>query len=390
LKQTIVGILSPSSEMRELLRSQFYAANIPNVDVEGEKYIRDKSDQTAHKFSEAQPQIILVDIQDPDEALQSLRILHDLLPETWLFVSSSSNDSQLVIDTMRAGAREFLAHPVTLQSLSKALARYFEERQKSEKNKAQGKVYCVTAAKGGTGTTSVAINLATSVATSDAAKVALIDLSSPMGDTAEYLNLKAKFTVSDAIAASTRLDPVLLESYMTHSHKVAVLPGIREFPPRHLHTDEIARILQVASETYTHTFVDVVCPHDQDQLESISESSTAVIIVLTPELPALWRTDRLIQLFQKYNKHEKLRLVINRDSKRSEISIKEMEKSLGHSIYWSLPNNYPAAIGAVNSGKPLVSVNHSSLASSYIGLAEMLTSVPLRRKKRHGIFSLNL
>jgi pilus assembly protein CpaE len=389
LKQTIVGILSPSSEMREFLRSQFYAANIANVNAEGEKYIRDRSDQTARKFAEVRPQIILVDIQDPDEALQSLQILHDLLPETWLFVSSSSNDSQLIIDTMRAGAREFLPHPVTLQSLSQALARYFEEQQKLEKSKPNGKVYCVTAAKGGTGTTSVTINLATSVASSNAAKVALIDLGSPMGDAAEYLNLKAKFTVSDAVAASTRLDPVLLESFMTHSNQVAVLPGIREFPPRSLHMDEIARILRVASETYTHTFVDVLCPHDQEQLESISEISAAVIVVLTPELPALWRTDRLIQLFQKYNKHERLRLVINRNSKRNEISIKEIEKSLGHSIYWSLPNNYPAAIRAVNSGKPLVSVNHSPLASSYIELAEMLTGVPLRRK-RSGLFSLNL
>jgi len=69
LKQTIVGILSPSSEMREFLRSQFYAANIANVNAEGEKYIRDRSDQTARKFAEVRPQIILVDIQDPDEAL---------------------------------------------------------------------------------------------------------------------------------------------------------------------------------------------------------------------------------------------------------------------------------------------------------------------------------
>jgi pilus assembly protein CpaE len=235
----------------------------------------------------------------------------------------------------------------------------------------------------------VAINLATSVATSKAAKVALIDLSSPMGDTAEYLNLKVKFTVSDVVAASTRLDPVLLESYMTRSDQVAVLPGIREFAPRRLHTDEIARILKVASETYTHTFVDILCPHDQEQLVGISEFSAAVIVVLTPELPALWRTDRLIQLFQKYDKHEILKLVINRNSKRNEISIKEIEKSLGHSIYWSLPNNYPAAIRAVNSGKPLVSVNHSQLASSYVELAEMLTGIPLRRKRR-GLFSLNL
>jgi len=385
-RQVVVGILSPSNEIRGHLRSQFHAADIANVQVEGEKYIRDKSDQTARSFAETKPHIILVDIEDTTEALKSLRILHDLLPDTWLFVSSPSSDSQLVIETMRAGAREFLPRPVTLESLSQALARYFEAWQKLENGKPQGKVYCITAAKGGTGTTSVAINLATSVAGSNAAKVALIDLSSPMGDTAEYLNLKARFTVSDVVEASTRLDPILLESYMTRSHQIAVLPGIREFPPHRLHTDEICRILQVASEIYTHTFVDIICPHNEEQLDSIADFSTAVIVVLTPELPALWRTDRLIRLFEKHDKREKLKLVINRGSNRGEISIKEIEKALGHSIFWSLPNNYPAAIRAVNSGRPLVSMNHSQLATSYVELAEKLAGVALRRKKR-GLFS---
>ena len=119
----------------------------------------------------------------------------------------------------------------------------------------------------------------------------------------------------------------------------------------------------------------------------LTDFSTALILVLTPELPALWRTDRLIRLFEKIGADEKLRLVVNRASKRHEITDKEIEKTLQHSIFWNLPNNYPAAIHAVNTGKPLVAVNHSSLASSYYGLAQALTGVTLSKKPR-GLFRL--
>jgi Flp pilus assembly CpaE family ATPase len=112
-----------------------------------------------------------------------------------------------------------------------------------------------------------------------------------------------------------------------------------------------------------------------------------VVLVFTPELPALWRTQRLIGLFERLGAADKLRLVVNRSAKNHEIGDKEIEKTLGHSIYWRLPNNYPAAIQAINSGKPIVSVNHSNLAASYLQLAETLTGVPLRRKRR-GLFGL--
>ncbi len=99
-------------------------------------------------------------------------------------------------------------------------------------------------------------------------------------------------------------------------------------------------------------------------------------------MPALWRTDRLISLFDKTGSSSKIRLVVNRASKKREISVNEIEKALGHSIFYSLPNNYPAAIESVNSGKPLLASNNSKLAVSYLELGQTLTNLKLIRKKR--------
>ena len=381
-EQRIVGVLSPSAETRAFLVRQLQAATFYCTPMELDQYCIEKSDRMVRRLIEAQPPIILIDMQEPQLALRSLVVLHDVLPETWFFVSAASDNPQLIIETMRAGAREFLPKPVALPSLIQALERFAFERQRTGVGKTRGKIYGVTAAKGGTGTTSVAINLAVSLATSRKVKVALLDLGSPMGDAAEYLNLKSTFSVSDAIASAQRLDPVLLESYMSRAHGIAVLPGIKDIQPVSLRPDEFAKLLQVASETYSHTFIDLFCSNDREQLEVLTEFSTALLVVLTPELAALWRTRKLIQLLEATGGGDKFRLVLNRSGKRQKIHSKEIEKTLGYSIYWSLPNNYPASIQAVNSGKPLISVNHSALASSYFALAQSLTGISLQTKRR--------
>lgn len=380
-----VGIVSPSPETREQLRNQLQAAQFACLPVEVDQYCAEPNDYPTRRLVEARPKIIIIDMQIQETALSALRVLHDTLPEAWLFVSSASDDPKLIIETMRAGAREFLPKPVPPSSMAQALARYSAEQQKISRSVLNGKIYCITSAKGGAGTTSVAVNLAVATASARNSKVALIDLGSPVGDIAEYLNLKHKFSVADVITSSTRLDPVLLESYMSNTHGVAVLPGHKEFHPGLQLQDTLARLFQVLAETYTHTFIDMACSQNQEQLKAAAEFSSAILVVLTPELPALWRTERLIRLFEKIGGSDKLCLVINRGSKRREISAKEIEKALGHSLFWSLPNNYPAAIQAVNSGKPLVSINHSGLASSYFELGQALTGLPLT-KKRHGLF----
>src|SRR5262249_62124053 len=92
----------------------------------------------------------------------------------------------------------------------------------------QRKRYSIASAQHGSGATTVAINLAGIIAARSKRKTALIDLDRPLGDVAAYLNVRPNFTVSDALTAGTRLDPVLLESYMQPTHGFHVLPGFPE------------------------------------------------------------------------------------------------------------------------------------------------------------------
>jgi pilus assembly protein CpaE len=385
-----VGIISPSADNRELLRVQVHATGLASVEMEADQYCGVYGDRTTRRFIEAEPDIIIIDMQDAQAGLQATSILHAALPDAWLFLSSESSDAQLIIESMRVGAREFLPKPIPPRTLSQAINRFMSEKQRHDEARAAGKLYCITSAKGGSGTTSLAINLATSLADVPKARVALVDLNSPVGDAVAHLNLKPQYTVSDALASAARLDSVLLDSYTIHTHGVAVLPGPKEYRSGEKpNLDALSKVLEVMVRSYSHSFVDIPFSLDRDQMQLVCEMAAAVVVVSVAEVPALWRTERLLKFLMASGNSEKIRLVINRAVKHDEITDTEIQRVLKLPVYWKLPNNYKGSIRAINSGVPLVSQNHSDLARSYRDLAYDLAGIPLPGKRRglFGIFS---
>jgi pilus assembly protein CpaE len=383
------AVVSPDPESRRSLGSQLGGTGAVRVLLECD-YCPSKNDVAVRRLVEAGPKVILVDMQDASLAIATLQAIQQALPAAWLLAVSDSMEPQSIIEAVRAGAREYLPAPIAPQNLSEALRRYLEHTLRSSAAGHRGSIYSVVSAKGGSGTTSVAVNLSTTLTSCQEAKIALVDVNSPVGDIAAYLNLKPQYTISDALEAGARLDPMLLESYMSRAHGMAILPAGRPSSPQKLDWQGLAPLLELLTHSYTYSVLDLPCWMDREQLEFITHFSSAVIVVLTPELPALWRTDRLLRSLEKAHSNDKVRLVLNRTAKRDEISTAEIEKVLRHPVFYRLPNNYPASMHAINTGIPLVSVNHSSLAQSYLGLVEKLTGhvvVPLKRRSLLGLFS---
>jgi pilus assembly protein CpaE len=384
-----VGILSPDTETRRLLRSQVQATGIARIQVEVDSYCIDRADRATRLFQDANPDIIVVDLEQSEAAMQSLQILNAALPKTWLFVVSSDDSPKAIIESMRLGAREFL-HKNSLPDLAAALRRFLDDKKRLQEVRApSGKIYSVMTAKGGSGATSVAINLAASISGFPTSRVGLIDLNMSTGDAATYLNLSPQFTLTDVLENLARIDPMLLETYMSSANGISVLTGPRDYRPgQTIPVEAAVRILDVASRAFTHVVADI--PHwSEEELKQITEISTKILVVLTPEVPALWRTTRLLQVLETAGAAEKLQVVLNRSQKSDGISEKEIEKVLKFPLHWKLPNNYSAAIKAINSGRPLVEFNHSELASSYKEFASHLSGIPLpdKRRKIFGLFS---
>jgi pilus assembly protein CpaE len=380
-----IGLLSPSAETRELLTAQVNALGLTRAEVavEVEQYCAAYGDRPTRRLMEASPDIVLIDMQEPAATLQALEVLHAALPETWLFVSSRVNEASVIVDAMRAGAREYLGKPIPPRQLSQAVGRYLATRERSQQRKQAGQIHAVLGAKGGAGATSVSINLAAALADVVQEPAALIDLAGPLGDVAAYLNVKPEFTVTDALEAASRLDSVLLQSFMSRAGSLALLAGAREGAGAEAQGDAVARLLEVSAQTFPHSVLDVSAAIDRDQLRVIANVASTLLVVLTPELPSLWRARQLLALLLTVGGADKVRVVLNRNRAADMVPLEEIEKVLHRRLAWKVPNDYRRSMEAVHAGVPLVLPARSEVARSYVGLAHRvagIASVPVPRR----------
>ncbi len=378
------GLLIPTLESREQVRTLLEATGSISIEVESEQYCASAADASARKFSNARPEIILVDMRDSRAGITSIETLHAALPETRLYAISEKTDPKLIIETVHAGAREFLLKPIQPRSLSEAIARYFAEKQRMLETRREGSLYCFTAGKEGSGATTIAINVASALATVPQTRVALIDLDGPAGDAAMYLNLTPQHKIEDALAAGSRLDSLLLESCMSQADGFSLLPPPRkEFgTPRTASPEVVAKLLKVATQSYTHTLIDLPRSLPIDYLQAVTKAAEVLVVVMNPELSSVARTGHLLRRLADCNVTDKIRLVVNRSRDSEAIAGRLIERALHHPIYFRIPEDYKSATKAMMSGKPLVKTNDSPLACSYIELARQLAGIPRNKGRR--------
>src|SRR5277367_3868766 len=184
------------------------------------------NDPVIRKTQAFAPDVILVDIATDGvtAALRAIELLHQEIPSSALFVVGPMTQPQLIVSAMRAGVREYIERPTTTTDLLEAFVRLTATRRKPGRETARAKVFTIVNAKGGSGATTTAVNLALALQ-SIHPSTALIDLA-PLGHCALHLNLKPAFTISDAITNLHRLDSSLLESFMArHERGLRLLAG---------------------------------------------------------------------------------------------------------------------------------------------------------------------
>jgi Flp pilus assembly CpaE family ATPase len=202
--------------------------------------------------------------------------------------------------------------------------------------------------------------------------------------------VKPNFTVTDALAAGPRLDSTLLESYMQPSNGFQILPGFREHTAdASLSSEKLSHLLEVAQTTFDHTIIDLPTNLDEEQVKVITRHSAANLVVLTPELPAIWRTERLLTYLTGLHAAEKVRIVLNRSTRSDEITDADIERLLRMPLYCKLPNEYGACIKAINSGILLEAANTKYLGKAIASLAADVAGLP-GIEGRRGLFGMLL
>jgi pilus assembly protein CpaE len=392
LKEIRVGVIAALKETAESLNMQIVQTGMAALVALSDEACSSASDHSTRRIVDANPDIVIIEIRDSSTGLQTLQVLQASLPKARLLITSNVTDPQLIIEAMRSGAREYLPNPVSQATLLEAFHRYLVERSRTSNQATakRGKLFCITSAKHGSGATTLAVNLAGIISARSKQSTALLDLDRPVGDAAAYLNIRPAFTVSDALAAGPRLDSVLLDSYMQKSNGFYLLAGFREYASNtSLPAEKIEQLLEVSQNTFAHTIVDLPPTMTEEQVQVIARNSQAIVVVLTPELPAIWRTERLLTYLTKLEASDRVRVILNRSSSSDEISNMDIERLLRNGIHWRLPNDYRACIRAINSGQLLDPAGSKLLYRAINALATELAGLP-EAEGRRGLFDLFL
>jgi len=331
------------------------------------------SDPVTRRVRTANPDVTLVDIpaDNPALALRAIELLHQEMPEAAIFAIGNLTQPQVIVNAMRAGAREFIERPTTTTDLLEAFVRLTTAQRRGRQVGVRGKVFLVINAKGGNGATTVAVNLALGLH-SAAGQTALVDLA-PLGHAGLHMNLKPVFTVADAIRNLHRMDASLLESFMTrHSGGLQLLAGTNVPAAVDPSTAEFVRLFDMLVTHFRYVVVDASSRFDAVS-RLIASLSETVLLVACSDVASLWSAARVQQYLGEAGSRDRVRLILNRFRKVPGFSEADAETAVGAKLLWRIPNQYFAVSAAIDRGTPVMDQRNSEMARCFAGLVQELT-----------------
>lgn len=342
--------------------------------------------------------VIIVDIsENPDEKFEFINKVTSINKQAKIIVTSYNTDADLVIRSMRNGAREFLTKPVKEKEIQNAVMKMRDLTLGNLFDNNKCKIISTFSNKGGIGKTAIAVNLALELANLTKEKVALLDLNLQLGDVTTFLDLNPGFDISYVANNLNRVDETFLlstlEKYKDTSLYVLADPPYLE-QAEDITPEQISRLFDVLKETFSYIVVDTGSNFDGKTI-TVLDNSDLILLVTIVNLPAIRNCQRCLELFERlgYTK-EKAKIVLNRYMENEEIKTEDVEDVLDRKIYWKIPNNYYTIMSAINKGIPVGIVNpDSNIAKNYRELAAMLSdnivsAKPVKKLQRNSSFSL--
>ena len=368
-----VVIIASDGEQRAVLQVLVDGTTVARTVHSAANYPAAAADSLLPRLQAMSVDVTLVDVPADDSvpALQAIEVLHQEMPDVAVFAIGSMSQPQVIVSAMRAGAREYIERPTTTTDLLEAFVRLSATQRKVKRDGPRGKIFTVVNAKGGSGATTVAVNLALALQSAHG-NVALVDIAT-LGHVALHLNLKPPFTVADAIRNLHRLDSSLLESFMTrHSGGLQLLAGASNPAGSDAATAEYARLFDLMAGHFRYVVVDASSRLDS-ATRLVGNLSETVLLVAHADVASLWSASRVVQFLGENSNRERVKLVLNRFRKIPGFHESDAETASGASLLWRIPNQYFAVSAAIDRGVPLMQQNHTEIARAFNGLAAALT-----------------
>ena len=317
--------------------------------------------------------------KDRGKTFAQIQAILAVSPSTEIFLTSAQTDSEVLLEALRTGVKEFIRQPIQRAELEEALLRFKERhREKKPAMVKRGKLITVIGSKGGVGTTTVAVNLAASLRQANPDRsVVLVDLNPQFGDAALFLDMESAHTMGDIAKNIARLDETFLMSILSkHASGLYLLPSVEAVDEIGLLTpDAVEKTLNLLQTMFDFVVIDSGDSLADTTLATLNMSPT-VFLVCTLTLPVLRNTKRLLNILSHLHcPTERISIVVNRYEKRTEVSLKDMEEALERKASWLIPNDYFTTMNAINKGQPLSAIaGRADVTKHFIKLAQTLSA----------------
>jgi len=375
--------------------------------VDSAKQLFDGSLPVARSLEEASQTVSSGDVRmvligpsfGTDEAIDQIRVLHNQDPSLILMMVAEEVTADLLRKGMRAGVSDVLDTPLDEAKIEAAVEQFAHDvlnRRSAakpvgvptEEASSEGRIITVTSAKGGSGKTVMATNVALLLNRFPDKKVCLVDADLQFGDVCLVLQLEPRFTMVNAAHELHQLDAELLDSLLTeHPSGLKVLAA----PLEPAFADDITtaglmQMLDVLKENYDYVIVDTAAMLDELIL-SLIEKSDDILMVVDMDLPSVKNAKLALETMRllKFSTAN-VKLVLNRSNSKAKLDNREIEGALKMEISAAVPSDAVVA-ASVNEGRPVVETDpKSKVAKGYESVAELIAGKVPDASGKAGLF----
>lgn len=360
-----IAILTTDDRLVELLRASGLKAG--RIDA---------TELAAYARAAEAPQVLVVDARGRDQLPNGLSAFRRQHAGAGAVLVVSSLDPRLMLEAMRAGVTECVAEPLTPQVLDEAVRRVL-----THTTEPAGQVFAFVGAKGGVGTTTMAVNTAAALGRVAKGEVLLIDMHMGHGDGAVFLGVEPRFSVVDALENIHRMDESFFAG-VVEKCEAGVHLLASSHKPRHVAIDagKIRALLEAASRMYRTTVLDVP-RSDMTILDSLDATTTAVVVT-SQEIASLRNAAHMAETLRSRYGSGRVKVAINRFHRDSVIAHADIERAVGGAVEHMIPSDYRSAIEALNAGRPLAMDRDNKLGQALQRFARDLAGVPKEKVER--------
>jgi pilus assembly protein CpaE len=296
---------------------------------------------------------------DPEGALKALEKVKQAVPDLYVIASHYHADGETVLASVRCGANDFLVQPLKRSEFRDAMTRLERTPRRAASGESRlGKIYSFLGAKGGVGTTTLAVNFA-AVQAQLGKQTVLVDLDFTANDCAMQVGVTPQHSLEEVGTNLSRLDQALFEGFVTRDPLGFYLVGPPDLVENRINFTELMfrELATFLVEKYETIVVDAGRWISDEIVLAALQASSSVFLVITQEFPSIRNAQRYIAALMRLGfTQDQLKIVVNEYRKKPDpnlATLEQVQQTLNQTVFQKIPAS-PAALAAVNRGRPVV------------------------------------